>query len=61
MYLGIRAGFFYPFAESAKHFLAVNALAPVKAVNALQQLRFQFPKGLGRLGQAGGLILFKTA
>jgi hypothetical protein len=39
--LGIRAGFFYPFAEPAKHFLTVNAFAAVKAVKALQQLGFQ--------------------
>src|SRR5580700_4049589 len=59
--LGIRAGFFHPFAESAKHALAINAFAPVKAVNALQQLRFQFLKGLGRLGQARGLVFLETA
>jgi hypothetical protein len=39
---GISAGFFYPFAKPAKHFLAVNTFAPVEAVNALPQLRFQF-------------------
>src|ERR1700723_1513384 len=54
MYLGIRAGFFHPFAEPAKHFLAITAFATVEAINALQQLRFQFPKGLRRAGQAGG-------
>jgi len=27
----------------------------------LQQLRFQFRKGLGCLGQAGGLVLLETA
>jgi len=61
MNLGIRAGFFYPFAEPTKHFLTVNAFAPVKAGDALQQLRFQFMKGLGGLGQAGGLVFLKTA
>jgi hypothetical protein len=52
MILGIRAGFFNPFAEPTKHFLAINAFATVKAVDALQQLGFQFPKGLRRPGQA---------
>ena len=61
IYLGIRAGFFYPFAESAKDFLAVNTFATVKAVNALQQLRFQFLKGLGCLRQARGLVFLETA
>lgn len=40
MNLGIRTGCFYPFAEPAKQFLAVNAFAPFKPVNALQQLGF---------------------
>jgi hypothetical protein len=61
MNLGIRPGFFYPFAESAKHFLTVNTFAPVKAMNALQQLRFQFIKGLRGLGQAGGLVFLEAA
>jgi len=63
IYLGIRAGFFffYPFAESAKHALAINAFATIKAVKALQQLRFQFLKGLGRLGQTRGLVFLETA
>jgi len=61
MYSGIRTGFFYPFAESAKHFLAINAFAPIKAVNALQQLRFQFLKCLGRLGQSRDLVFPETA
>jgi hypothetical protein len=29
---GIRVGFFYPFAEPAKHFLTIKAFATVKAV-----------------------------
>jgi len=61
MYSGIRAGFFYPFAEPAKHLLAINASATVKAVNALQQLRFQFLNGPGRLGQTRGLVFLETA
>src|SRR5271165_2184561 len=61
IYLGIRAGCFYPFAESAKHFLAINAFAAVKAVNALQQLRFQFLKRLWGLGQTRGLVFLETA
>jgi hypothetical protein len=40
-------GVTYPLAKPAKHLLAVNAFATVKAVNALQQLCFQFLKGLG--------------
>src|SRR5580693_431064 len=59
--LGIRAGFFYPFTKSAKHCLAVNAFATVKAVNTLQLLRFQFFKGLGCLGQTRGLVFLETA
>jgi len=61
MYSGIRAGFFYPFAESAKHFLTINAFATVKAVNALQQLRFQFFKCFRRLGQTHDLVFLETA
>jgi hypothetical protein len=41
--------------------LAVNAFATVKPVKALQQLGFQFLKGLGGLGQAGGLVFLETA
>src|SRR5438445_10568347 len=63
IYFGIRSGFFffYPFAQSAKHALAINTFATVKAVEALQQLRFQFLKGLGRLRQACGLVILETA
>jgi hypothetical protein len=39
-------GVTYPLAEPAKHLLAINAFSTVKAVNALQQLCFQFLKGL---------------
>jgi len=56
-----RGSLFYPFAEPAKHFLAVNAFAPVEAFNALQQLRFQFLKGPGRLRPACGLVVLETA
>jgi hypothetical protein len=61
MNLGIRTGFFYPLAESAKHSLAINAFAMVKAINALQQLRFQFLKGLRCLRQTRGLVFPETA
>ena len=56
-----RGSLFYPFAEPAKHFLAVNAFAPVEAFNALQQLRFQFLKRPWRLGKARRLILLEPA
>ena len=41
--------------------LAINALTPVKAVNALQQLRFQFLKRPGHLGQARCPVFLETA
>jgi hypothetical protein len=59
--LAIRAGFCYPFAKSAKHFLTINAFATVKAVEALQQLRFQFFKRFRRLWQMHGLVFLETA
>jgi hypothetical protein len=61
MHLGIRTVFFYPFAKSAKYFLAINAFAAIKAIDALQQLRFQFPKCFRRLEQTCGLVFLKTA
>jgi hypothetical protein len=59
--LGIQARFFYPFTESAEHFRAVNPSAAVKAIKALQQLGFQFFKGLGCWGPAGGLVFLEAA
>jgi hypothetical protein len=53
-------GVTHPLAKPAKHLHAVNAFATVKAVNTLEQLRFQFLKGLGRLGQARGLVFLET-
>jgi hypothetical protein len=35
---GIRPGLFHPFAEPAKHLLAIHAFAPVKAVHASQSI-----------------------
>src|SRR5208282_2056906 len=61
IYSGIRAGFLYPCAESAKHGLTINAFATVKAFDALQQSRFQFFKRLGRLGQTHGVVFLETA
>jgi hypothetical protein len=52
MISGIRDGFFHPFAEPAKHSLAINAFAAVKAINAFQQLHFQFLNCFRRAGQA---------
>jgi hypothetical protein len=37
--MNLGTGLLYPFAEPANHFLAVGSFAPVKLVNALQQLR----------------------
>jgi hypothetical protein len=56
-----RTGFFDPFAEPAKHFLAVHAFATVKAADAFQQLRLQFLKGLGGLGSTGSLVFLEAA
>lgn len=61
IYLGIRAGLFYPFAEPAQHFLAINAFAAIKSGNALQHLRFQFFKGLGRAGHVRSMVFLETA
>ena len=45
--------------KPTKHHLTINTFATVKALDTMQQLRFQFLKRSGCLGQTRGLVVLE--
>jgi len=52
---------FYPLAQPAKDFLAIDALAAFQCLNAMKQLRFEFLARLWQSGQAALLIFLEPS